>query len=952
MKLRAKISKKKISIVMTALVLVAVAVLSVVGTVSQSETAYATRTIETRDEMGVSNNLHFYMSDTGVLSWDAVPGAAKYMFRSNWMPGDFEDWHQELTTNSYDIIGEYDNLKRDTHLYRFQVVALNDSGIAIDGTADYIIYYYISPYPELAMPTNLRWDGKIARWDAVEGATEGYKVTLYDTDANAVGGTQTTTNNYYDFSAQVATGYHFKVSTTKTSDHRGSNANDSGQYGDYSLAFDKMGVENKLHFYMSGGGYLTWDNVSGATGYKFETYYWPGDFRDLREDVTVSGYNLVGDFNNRKMDTGWYRIWVRPQGVSGYDDSIMYYYISPYSKMTTPTNLRWDDKTAKWDEVDGAWRGYSVSLYNLAGETVATYDVEDTECNFSEDHLKDGWIFSVSAKKTDVNRPSDAVTGPQFEPYLIHTGVYDATANTSNQGGQITVLTNHSDCAKGYGCYAEATNETDVTLTAYPDAGYRFVAWKIGNWNGQTLSTNSTYTFSANGNIRIMAVFRDASETHTVAFDTHGGNAVETQTVPYGMPATEPEPTYGGHVFMGWYTEAGYENLYDFETEVEADITLHAKWAIAIPSANILIDEPVAGEHPDFTLAVDGQHFTVVFDSWTLLEYDPVLDGYPELTPESVFEKGYYYELSYNLYADEGYAFPEDAVYTVNGEHAYIAGGDETVPYVRYDFEIPDEQVVEQWLTSANILIDEPVRGGHPDVTLVADGEHYRVELDDWVRDDGSDYTVIGAEDVFEGGKYYELSYRLYTDEPYGFTDDAVYTVNGRLAGRAGGSGATYIYVRYRFQIPEESHVLHVDDRTGEIATITELDDGIKVTATKACAVAITDDGGRNYTRIPAVAVDGEENTYKFSFTIYGNTDAVVAIKGDIEAGGVVNARDSAKLRYYLLSDENPNHHDLSALEMALADMNDSDTITVRDVSLLQYSMLSVDNPNHRDLEW
>ena len=156
--------------------------------------------------------------------------------------------------------------------------------------------------------------------------------------SSPVGGTQTTTNNYYDFSASVQTGYHFKVSTVKTADHRGSNANDSGQYGDYSLVFDKMGAENKLHFYMSGGGYLTWDNVSGATGYKFETYYWPGDFRDLREDVIVSGFNLVGDFNNRKMDTGWYRIWVRPQGVSGYDDSIMYYYVSPYSKLTTPTS--------------------------------------------------------------------------------------------------------------------------------------------------------------------------------------------------------------------------------------------------------------------------------------------------------------------------------------------------------------------------------------------------------------------------------------------------------------------------------------------------------------------------------------------------------------------------------------------------------------------------------------
>ena len=304
------------------------------------------------------------------------------------------------------------------------------------------------------------------------------------------------------------------------------------------------------------------------------------------------------------------------------------------------------------------------------------------------------------------------------------------------------------------------------------------------------------------------------------------------------------------------------------------------------------------------------------------------------------------------MYADEGYAFTEDAVYTVNGHDAYIAGGDVTIPFVRYDFEIPDEQVVEQWLTSANILIDEPAQGGHPDVTLVADGEHYRVELDDWVRDDGDHYTEVNAEHVFEGGKYYELSYRLYTDEPYGFTDDAVYTVNGRLAGRAGGSGATYAFVRYRFQIPEEEGTLDVDDRTGGIATITKLSDGVKVTAGKACAVAITDDGGRHYTKIPAVAVDGEENTYKFSFTIYGNTEAMVAIQGDLDTGGVVNARDSAKIYYYLLSDDNPGHRDLSELELLLADFNNSGSVTARDASLLDYALLSVENPNHRDLGW
>ena len=89
-------------------------------------------------------------------------------------------------------------------------------------------------------------------------------------------------------------------------------------------------------------------------------------------------------------------------------------------------------------------------------------------------------------------------------------------------------------------------------------------------------------------------------------------------------------------------------------------------------------------------------------------------------------------------------------------------------------------------------------------------------------------------------------------------------------------------------------------------------------------------------------------NTYDMD----GYEEVKVILKGDINMNGALNARDSTKIDYYLLSSDNPNHIELSPWEFLIADINSSESVTARDASLLDYAMLSSDNPNHRDLEW
>ena len=83
-------------------------------------------------------------------------------------------------------------------------------------------------------------------------------------------------------------------------------------------------------------------------------------------------------------------------------------------------------------------------------------------------------------------------------------------------------------------------------------------------------------------------------KTVTVTFDANGhGTAPAAQTVNKGAKATEPtDPTEAGFTFGGWYTEAacGDDKKFDFNTSVNADITLYAKWTANKYTVNFAIE--------------------------------------------------------------------------------------------------------------------------------------------------------------------------------------------------------------------------------------------------------------------------------------------------------------------------------------------------------------------------
>ena len=69
---------------------------------------------------------------------------------------------------------------------------------------------------------------------------------------------------------------------------------------------------------------------------------------------------------------------------------------------------------------------------------------------------------------------------------------------------------------------------------------------------------------------------KDTKTVYTISFNTDGGNEVVSQQVEEGEKITKPaDPSKQGYEFLGWYLNDKY---FDFETKVEEDLRLDAKW--------------------------------------------------------------------------------------------------------------------------------------------------------------------------------------------------------------------------------------------------------------------------------------------------------------------------------------------------------------------------------------
>lgn len=113
----------------------------------------------------------------------------------------------------------------------------------------------------------------------------------------------------------------------------------------------------------------------------------------------------------------------------------------------------------------------------------------------------------------------------------------------------------------------------------------------------------------------------------TVTFVSNGGSVVEEQTVKYGFQSIEPEgPVRTGYLFAGWFIDESCTQPFDFETVIEQDYILYAKWNVDYQELENAVKET--------TDQINDPSFTIPYTKESVKNYQDKLDAANKMLDE------------------------------------------------------------------------------------------------------------------------------------------------------------------------------------------------------------------------------------------------------------------------------------------------------------------------------
>ena len=321
---------------------------------------------------------------------------------------------------------------------------------------------------------------------------------------------------------------------------------DGKNEADYTVSFDLGGGEGDIAAqHIVGDTALEYPAIPERSGYLFGGWY-------QTEDCTGNAYDFTSSV---RSDITLYAKWIETDNtVIEIGDSV--------SVSIEGTTLHY------YDFVPLVSGDISVTTTGAVDTFGYLYDGDGTLLR-SNDDGSDGGNFLIKYNVTAGEKYTIA-----FRGYGKASGgesvLYLSGNNTVAAGGT----------AAESGIMREITFGTSFTLPV-PEAreGYVFRGWADAD--------GTMYTDAEGNGIR---VFDKGEETVLVSswevdgfditFDTNGGTAVETVTIPRGgrVDINSFVTTRSGYSFLGWYLSASDSEPYNATVMPDYDFTLYAKW--------------------------------------------------------------------------------------------------------------------------------------------------------------------------------------------------------------------------------------------------------------------------------------------------------------------------------------------------------------------------------------
>lgn len=166
--------------------------------------------------------------------------------------------------------------------------------------------------------------------------------------------------------------------------------------------------------------------------------------------------------------------------------------------------------------------------------------------------------FEVAVGKTDAERVSYDKTSLSISTLVTEAGSMGLPTSGS-EGSTITWSSNNTNVI------------SDNGVVVLPESGSELV----------NLTANISFGTSSDTKVFAITVNSSSIVNYDVVFNSNGGSSVSTQSVQSGEKAVIPtSPTKLDYIFIGWFSDVDLLNLYDFNSSVNQNTTLHAKWAL------------------------------------------------------------------------------------------------------------------------------------------------------------------------------------------------------------------------------------------------------------------------------------------------------------------------------------------------------------------------------------